>query len=141
MLSIYDLWTAKQVRSRVSSDNVIIRNANHSCLLEPIWCIVCEYTCEDPGIVDVLTKAQWEWDYAKSASLCVLLGYQDHELLFALELRVSETNNTRYFKGHVLYEVLLMLPVMQDDESEVACESPNLAIVELRDKLYSVLCA
>ncbi len=118
----------------------MLTTTNLSCLPAPLWCIVCSYTCEDPKIVDVITNTKWG-DYSRcGASLLRLLPYHDHIVIFLLELRVPTDEGYFYrYSGHKLYERLLMLPVMKDDESEVACRSPSVHIVTLRDKLYQML--
>ncbi len=150
MVTIDDVWVAKQMYKRIIHDNAALENYQCDYLPAAIWQIVCGYTCEDPDIVNFILRNPWGHQDGGGYETPVFTNDGDNAYLEVREIQTYKGEHALVLTypfakwgsivciGYELYEHLLILPMTKLDGTETSCANVNKAIVDLREIIYKL---
>jgi hypothetical protein len=132
-------FVARQIKSRLELDKRILLEMTPLCIQRELWKIVCEYTCEDPRIVDLIVNNDWciigRSDFDGRMKLarfhCGKCGLYD----ICYELLIDDGIHWCVSYGD-MFEILLMLPQISPNGCERECFGLSIHDVRMRELLY-----
>jgi len=154
-------WAARMVKARIELDRLKLEQhfAKNQLLLEPIWNLIIDYTCDNPAVVDILVESDqracdasgtiivetnMSWDCGECAKYTFNLGH--------IDLGYIDNHNRRswdwWIEDDSIWDAVFMLDkpkiVPQLDSEKTAEEIYTdpiyySSIVMMRKHLYNVL--